>query len=89
MTHLSDLELQNWIALYAAVGICCVIAIALSLTAAAVELYREQAWQQCRTIRGAALFLPRTWWRWQKLYLLSTPMTLLIVGYFAASLTWS
>ncbi|WP_347340899.1 hypothetical protein [Sphingomonas lacusdianchii] len=40
-------------------------------------------------MRGAALFLPKVWWRWQKLYLLSTPVTLFIVGWFAATLRWS
>jgi hypothetical protein len=39
-------------------------------------------------VKGAALLLPRIWWRWQKLYLLSTPVTLGIIGYFAASLSW-
>lgn len=88
MAHLSPIEIENWLALYAAVGLCCAFAVVLSITTTAVQLYREQAWSEFRTLRGAALFIPRTWWRWQKLYLLSTPVTLAIVGSFAATLTW-
>jgi hypothetical protein len=86
--NLSALEIQNWIALYAAAGICCVFALVLSVATTAVELYRERAWANIRTVRGAMLFIPRTWWRWQKLYFLSTPVTLAIVGSFAATLSW-
>lgn len=89
MAHLSPIEIENWLALYAAVGLCCAFAVVLSITTTAVQLYREQAWSEFRTLRGAALFIPRTWWRWQKLYLLSTPVTLAIVGSFAATLTWA
>lgn len=88
MPNLSALEIQNWIALYAAAGICCVFALVLSVATTAVELYRERAWANIRTVRGAMLFIPRTWWRWQKLYFLSTPVTLAIVGSFAATLSW-
>jgi len=52
------------------------------------ELWQAKVWQDARTIRGAALLLPKTWWRWQKLYLLSTPVTLGIVCYFAATMNW-
>ncbi|MDF0490556.1 hypothetical protein PX554_20705 [Sphingomonas sp. H39-1-10] len=89
MAHLSDLEIQNWIALYAAAGLCCVFAVVLSIATVFVELYREEAWGNLKTFRSAILLIPRTWWRWQKLYLLSTPVTLAIVGSFAATLSWS
>ena len=89
MAHLTQVELINWIALYTATGLCCAIAMVLSVSVAGVRLYREQSWQEVRTLRGAVLFLPKTWWRWQKLYLLSTPVTLAVVVSFGMSLTWS
>lgn len=60
----------------------------LSIATIFVELYREEAWGNLKTLRSAILFVPRTWCRWQKLYLLSTPVTLAIVGSFAATLSW-
>ena len=89
VAHLSALEIQNWIAIYAAAGLCCAFAVVLSIAAIFIELYREEAWGNFKTVRSAILFVPRTWWRWQKLYLLSTPVTLGIVGSFAATLSWS
>lgn len=89
MAHLSTLEMQNWIALYVAAGLCCVLAVIFSITAIFVDLYREEAWGNFKSFHSAILFVPRTWWRWQKLYLLSTPVTLGIVGSFAATLPWS
>lgn len=88
MAHLSSMDIQNWIALYAAAGICCAFAVVLSVATTAVELYREKAWGNFRTVRAAICFIPKTWWRWQKLYLLSAPVTLAIVGSFAATLSW-
>ncbi|WP_298674355.1 hypothetical protein [uncultured Sphingomonas sp.] len=88
MAHLSALEIQNWIAIYAAAGLCCAFAVVLSIAAVFVELYREEAWGHFKSCRSAILFVPRTWWRWQKLYLLSTPVTLAIVCSFAATLSW-
>lgn len=89
MTRLTQLEIANWIAVYVAVGLCCAIAVMLSVGVLAVQLVRERTWTQVRDVRSAVLFLPRIWWRWQKLYFLSTPVTLAIVGWFAATLTWS
>lgn len=89
MTHLSSLELQNWLALYAAAGMCCAFAVLLSIGTVLVELCREGAWGNLRTFRSLVAFFPRTWWRWQKLYLLSTPVTLGIVGSFAMTLRWA
>ena len=88
VAHLSALEVQNWIAIYAAAGLCCVFAVVLSIATMLVELYREKAWGNLKTFRSAIRFVPRTWWRWQKLYLFSTPVTLAIVGSFAATLSW-
>lgn len=88
MAHLSALEIQNWFALYIAAGLCCAFAAVLSIATIVAQLYREQAWSKLASVRGVILFVPKTWWRWQKLYLLSAPVTLAIVGSFAATLSW-
>ena len=82
-------ELQNWIAVYAATGICCFFAFVLSATTVGVEVYRERSWRDVRDLRSAVLFGPKLWWRWQKRYLFSTPVTLAIVSWFAFTLDWS
>jgi hypothetical protein len=43
----------------------------------------------CPHRSGRCPVLAKAWWRWQKSYLLSTPVTLGIVGFFAASMSWS
>ena len=82
-------EIANWISVYAATGICCAIAFSLSIATVATELYRERAWTTITSLRSLVVFVPKTWWRWQQRYLLSTPVTLAIVGSFAATLDWS
>ncbi len=89
MGHLTQVEIANWIALYVAAGLCCGIAVILSVATTFIEIYRERAWPNIDSFGSAALFLPKTWWRWQKLYFISTPVTLGIVGAFAASMSWS
>lgn len=89
MSQFTQIEIANWIAIYVAAGLCCAIALCLSVGVAAHGLWQDKAWTDLRTVRGAVLFLPKAWWRWQKLYLLSTPVTLAIVGWFAATLSWS
>ena len=89
MQQLTQIELANWLALYVAAGLCCAIAFALACATTLLELYRERSWATINSVRSAALFLPKTWWRWQKHYLTSTPVTLGIVALFAASLSWS
>lgn len=89
MTDLSQAEIANWLALYAAAGVCCGLAVMLSVATSIYDLYRERAWLGLKSTGDVLRFLPRTWWRWQKSYLLSTPVTLLIVGSFAATLTWN
>jgi hypothetical protein len=88
MAHLSEAELTNWTALYTATALCCAIAMSLAILVLACRLWREKVWTQLRGARQVALFLPRTWWRWQKLYLLSTPVTLAIVTSFGLTLSW-
>lgn len=89
MTQFSSVEIANWIAIYLAAGLCCSIAMVLSVTVTLHGMWQNRVWSDVRTVRGALLFLPKAWWRWQKLYLLSTPVTLAIVGSFAWSMRWS
>lgn len=89
MAQLTQVELSNWIAIYVATGICCGLAMTLSISTLSIQLYREQAWSQFANLRSAILFVPKTWWRWQKLYFTSTPVTLGIVCSFAATLSWT
>lgn len=89
MQQLTAIELANWMALYLATGLCCAIALFLSCATTLVELYRERRLSTVISLRSVMLFVPRTWWRWQKLYLTSMPVTLGIVILFAASMSWS
>ena len=41
MSGLTPLEVANWIALYTAPGLCCAIAMVLSVSVADIRLYRE------------------------------------------------
>ncbi|WP_062769817.1 hypothetical protein [Sphingopyxis terrae] len=88
MPHLTDLHLENWLALYSAAAVCCSISVLISVGAVLAQLYREQAWTRLNTFRAVLMFGPKTWWRWQKLYLHSTPVTLAIVISFALTLPW-
>lgn len=82
-------EIGNWLAVYAATGACCVFAMILSVTTVGIEVVRERSWHEIRDLKSAAIFGPKLWWRWQKRYLLSTPVTLAIVAWFAFTLDWS
>lgn len=84
---MSEQHLANWIALYLATAICCSFAFPLAVVSVALEMWREEAWR-ISSWKDGALLLPRAWWRWQKRYLMSTPLTLAIVGSFALSLPW-
>lgn len=89
LSQFSSIEIANWLAIYLATGLCCSIALLLSVAVAVHGGVRERVWNEVRDMRSALLFVPKLWWRWQKLYLLSTPVTLGIVTYFAATLRWS
>lgn len=86
--RVSEAEILNWTALYAATGLTCLIALLLSGTAIVVQLWQERFWRELGSMRAVVLFLPGTWWRWQKLYLTGTPVILAIVGLFAFTLEW-
>lgn len=89
MSQFSPIEIANWTAIYLATALCCGIAMTLSVSVTAHGLWKDRVWDELRSVRGAALFLPKIWWRWQKLYILSTPVTLGIVCWFGATLRWS
>src|SRR3546814_17365551 len=71
MGQLTTVEAANWMALYLATGICCAMAFALSLGMMLCAVYRERSWPAVTSWQAALLFVPRTWWRWQKLSLTS------------------
>src|SRR3546814_14514830 len=87
-TLFRSVEAANWMALYLATGICGAMAFALSIGMMLCAVYRERSWTAVTSWQAALLFVPRTWWRWQKLYLTSMPVTLAIVILFAASMNW-
>lgn len=81
-------DFQLWMSLYAATGVCCAIATLLSATRVAFQLVRERIWVTAIGARAWVLLGPRIWWRWQKTYLLTAPVTLGIVAAFAFTLSW-
>ncbi|RYF08514.1 MAG: hypothetical protein EOO77_25075 [Oxalobacteraceae bacterium] len=89
MNQLSQVEIANWSDIYLAAAIWFAIAVAREVSVMVQGLYQDKAWEDVRSVRGGAPFLPKAWMRWQKLYLLSTPATLGIVSYYAATMTWS
>lgn len=89
MSQFSAVEIANWTAIYLATALCCGIAMTLSVSVTLHGLWKDRVWSELSSVRGAALFLPKVWWRWQKLYILSTPVTLGIVCWFAATMRWS
>jgi hypothetical protein len=60
----------------------------LAAATIAIELMREKFWRELKGPADWVLLAPRVWWRWQKRYLLGTPVILAIVGLFAATLDW-
>ena len=86
---MTQTEIANWIAVYAATGICCAFAMVLSVSTVGYELYRECTWRNVTDRRSTTLLIPKIGWRWQKRYLFSTPVTLAIVSAFALTLDWS
>ena len=86
---MSHTEILNWAAIYAATAVCCTIASIVSIGSLAVEVWRERAWTATTDWTSRLLFVPKLWLRWQRRYLLSTPVTLAVVGWFALTLDWS
>ena len=90
MQQLTAIEITNWIALYVATFCCCTIALVLSVGFLIYDLSIDGTLRKPlpSTPLGLLMLVPRLWWRWQKLYLLSTPVTLTVIAYFALSLRW-
>ncbi len=88
--HAADaIFIANWLSLYAATAVLAAIACVLAAATVGCELIRERAWREVRDLRSAFLFAPNIWWRWQRRYLLASPVILAIIGGFAAWLPWS
>ena len=88
MNGLTPEQFANWLSLYAATGICAMLAAFAAALSLGLEVVRAREWQDMRSFGAAARFLPRLWWRWQQRYLTATPVILAIVGYYATSLSW-
>lgn len=88
MNGLSPEHFANWMSLYAATGVCAMLAAFGAALAIGLEVVRAREWLEVRSFGSAALFVPRLWWRWQKRHLTGTPVILAIVAYYAASLPW-
>lgn len=86
--RVSAADIQNWLSIYIATAICCGFAITLTTLSLGADMVRERFWSMPWSLRRIIFFAPRTWWRWQRRYFLSVPVTLGIVGSFAASLNW-
>jgi hypothetical protein len=81
-------EIANWTALYLATFICSAITLTLTSIAWMHFVAITAPWRELATWHGRLLFLPKLWWKWQKLYLSGTPVILMIVVYFAATMAW-
>ncbi len=88
MTSMTPIELKAWIATYVAMFVLCGIAFALSVAVALTTAARDRVWLDVRGVKGAVLFLPKLWWRWQKVYITAAPVTLGIVFWYASTLRW-
>lgn len=86
---LSPEDIGRWMSLYAATGVCCFIAMVLSVTRVATMARAESIISNTKGWKSWLLLGPKLWWRWQKVYLTTTPVTLLIVCAFAWSMDWS
>ena len=82
-------DVTNWIAIYLLTFYLSAVCAILSAITITVELYRERVWHTLDNTKNILLFLPRIWWRWQKRYLLGTPVILAIVLAFSIRLTWT
>lgn len=81
-------DLNLWIDIYAAMGLCCAIAAILSALRV-VWLYRTDDCLHPVGMKGWVLAAPLLWWRWQKIYLTTAPVTLGIIVLFGWTLPWS
>lgn len=85
---MSQQDLQLWIEIYAAMGLICGLAAILSAIRVA-WLYRTDTSLRPSSVRDWVLAAPLAWWRWQKTYLTTAPVTLGIILLFGWTLPWS
>lgn len=52
--NLTPTEITNWIAVYAATGVCCAFAMVLSVSTVAYELCLERVWRTVADWCGSA-----------------------------------
>lgn len=81
-------DLRLWIDLYAAMGLCCAIAAALSVSRVC-WLYWHEPNLRPKGWKAWTVAAPLAWWRWQKVYLTTAPVTLGVIALYAATLPWS
>lgn len=81
-------DLKLWIEIYAAMGLMCAIAAIFSAL--------RVLWLYCsdKSLRPVGwkdwlVAAPLAWWRWQKIYLTTAPVTLGIIALFGSTLPWS
>jgi hypothetical protein len=86
---MSASELQTWVSLYLAVGICAGICAVLAAAVTACELWRGIWRPACATSGDWALALPRLWLHWQRRYLTGMPVILGIALLYAHDLGFS
>jgi hypothetical protein len=85
---LTQLEIANWTALYAATALCCALAIALTVPITLHQVVKGEDAIRLRTTKDVLLALPRIYWRWNKNYFFATPAILAIVTGFGLTLPW-
>jgi hypothetical protein len=85
---MSPQDIANWTSLYLATFIMCAITMTLTGIMWLHFVVKTAPWRGLTTWRAKILFLPKLWWKWQKLYLTGTPVILAVDAYFAASMQW-
>lgn len=85
---MNQADLKLWIEIYAAMGLMCAIAAIFSVLRV-LWLYCSDRSLRPAGWKGWILAAPLAWWRWQKIYLTTAPVTLGIIVLFGSTLPWS
>ncbi|MCJ2180085.1 hypothetical protein B2G71_19525 [Novosphingobium sp. PC22D] len=80
---MNQAALIAWTSLYIAVGCMALICGALAAVATFLDLFQGKWRPSFATRLDIALALPKIWLRWQRNYLLGTPVIAFIALYFA------
>lgn len=81
-------DVTNWVGVYLLTFILCMVCASLAAITVTIELLRERFWRSLNSTPAYLLIVPKIWWRWQKRYLLGTPVILAVVLAFGLSLRW-